>query len=185
MIRELQQDAENRMKKSIESLHNELSKIRTGRAHPSLLYHIKIDYYGSIVPLTQVANVSTQDARTLTVQPWEKKLVQVIEKAILESDLGLNPSTNGDLIRIPIPALNEQRRKELVKVLGNEVEKARVAIRNVRRDANNDIKELLKDKTISEDDERRGEELIQKLTDIYIDVAERKMKQREADIMTV
>lgn len=185
MIREIQQDAENRMQKSIEALHTELSKLRTGRAHPSLLEHIRVDYYGSMMPLNQVANVTAPDARTLAVQPWEKKMVQIIEKAIMESDLGLNPATSGDLIRVPIPALNEQRRKELVKVLRAESEKARVSIRNIRRDANNDLKELLKEKEISEDDERRAQEVIQKITDKYTEEVDKILAQRETDIMTV
>jgi len=185
MIREIQQDAENRMQKSIEALHTELSKLRTGRAHPSLLEHIRVDYYGSMMPLNQVANVTAPDARTLAVQPWEKKMVQIIEKAIMESDLGLNPATSGDLIRVPIPALNEQRRKELVKVLRAESEKARVSIRNIRRDANNDLKELLKEKEISEDDERRAQEVIQKITDKYTEEVDKILVQRETDIMTV
>ncbi len=185
MINEISQDAEQRMKKSIEVLQNELAKLRTGRAHPSLLEHIRVDYYGSSTPLNQVANVSVLDARTLSVQPWEKTMVGAIEKAILESDLGLNPATTGELIRIPLPALTEERRKELVKVLRSEAEKARVAIRNIRRDSNGDFKDLLKEKEITEDDERRAQDRIQKITDKYVAEVDTILSEKEADLMAV
>ena len=151
MINDIARDAKHRMEKSIETFHSELAKLRTGRAHPSLLEHIRVDYYGTPTPLNQVANVNVQDARTLNVSPWEKNMVQVVEKAIMESDLGLNPATTGQLIRIPLPALTEERRRDLTKVLRSEAEKTRVAIRNVRRDANHTVKELLKEKEITED----------------------------------
>lgn len=185
MINEINKNSETRMKKCIDALHTELAKLRTGRAHPSLLEHIRVDYYGSLMPLNQVANVSAQDGRTLMVQPWEKKMVSVVEKAIRESDLGLNPATTGDIIRIPLPALTEERRKELVKLLRAESERSRVAIRNVRRDAIQEIKDLLKEKLITEDEERRAEEMVQKLTDKYIAEVEQILSQKETDIMTV
>lgn len=185
MLNEIKQNAEKRMKKSIDVLHNELAKLRTGRAHPSLLEHVRVDYYGSEVPLSQVANVTVLDARTLSVSPWEKQMVQVVEKAIMESDLGLNPATSGQLIRIPLPALTEERRKELIKVLRNEAEKARVAIRNVRRDANNDVKDLLKEKEITEDEERGSQDGIQKLTDKHIAEVESILSQKEKDILEI
>ncbi len=185
MIRDIQTEAEARMKKAVEALHAELGKLRTGRAHIGLVEHVRVDYYGSMMPLSQVANISVPDARTLSIQPWEKKMVQAIEKAIMEADLGLNPATNGDVIRLPRPALREERRKELVKVLRQEGAKPRVSVRNVRRDANTDIKELLKEKTITEDDERRAEETIQKLTDKYVAEVDQVLEAREKDIMTV
>src|SRR5688572_28238677 len=158
------QEAELRMQKSIESFKHEMSKMRTGRAHPSLLEHIRIDYYGSEVPLSQVSNVTVQDARTLMISPWEKKLISVIEKAIMTSNLGLNPATSGDVIRIPLPPLTEERRKDLIKVVRNEAENARVSIRNSRRDANTVLKEALKAKTMTEDEEHRLADNVQKLT---------------------
>jgi ribosome recycling factor len=185
MIEEIKQDARARMKKSIEALRHELSKIRTGRAHPSLLDHIKVDYYGSEVPLAQAANVTAEDARTLSVTPWEKSMVQVIEKAIMTSDLGLNPNTAGSVIRIPMPPLTEERRKDLVRVVRAEGEGARVAVRNIRRDANNDLKELLKAKDISEDDERRGADDIQKLTDEYVKEVDKLLGVKEAELMEI
>jgi ribosome recycling factor len=185
MINDIKQDAEQRMKKCIEALHNELAKLRTGRAHPSLLEHVRVDYYGSPVPLSQVANISVLDARTLSVAPWEKDMVAKVEKAILESDLGLNPAVSGTLMRIPLPALTEERRKDLVKVLRGESEKTRVAIRNVRRDANHHVKELLKDKDISEDDDRRAQDLIQKLTDQHVAEVDKILAQKETDLMQV
>ncbi|OGT30144.1 MAG: ribosome recycling factor [Gammaproteobacteria bacterium RIFCSPHIGHO2_12_FULL_35_23] len=185
MIKEISQQAETRMKKSVEALQTELAKLRTGRAHTSLLEHIKVEYYGSLMPLNQVANVAVLDARTLSVQPWEKNMVTVVEKAILESDLGLNPATSGMLIRIPLPALTEERRRELTKVLRNEGEKAKVAIRNIRRDSNNELKELLKEKAVTEDDERKSQEAIQKLTDKFIAEVETVLAQKEADLMTL
>jgi len=185
MIDEIIEDARNRMGKSVEAFKAELSKIRTGRAHPSLLDHIRIDYYGSEVPLTQAANVAVEDARTLTVTPWEKSMVQVIEKAIMTSDLGLNPNTAGTVIRIPMPPLTEERRRDLVRVVRAEAEGARVAIRNIRRDANSDFKDLLKEKEISEDDERRAQDDIQKLTDRFIQEADKLLGGKEAELMEI
>ncbi|WP_455234019.1 ribosome recycling factor [Thiogranum longum] len=185
MIDETIEDARTRMGKSIEALKSELSKIRTGRAHPSLLDHIKVDYYGSEVPLTQAANISVEDSRTLTVTPWEKAMVPVIEKAIMTSDLGLNPNTAGSVIRIPMPPLTEERRKDLVRIVRSEGEGARVAIRNIRRDANTDFKDLLKEKEISEDDERRAEEEIQKLTDHFVKEVDQVLAKKEAELMEI
>jgi len=185
MINEIHKDAEQRMKKSIEALKADLVKLRTGRAHPSLLDQITVEYYGSEVPLSQVANISVGDARTLTVTPWEKKMVPVIEKAILNSDLGLNPATAGDVIRIPLPPLTEERRRDLIKVVRQEGEKARVAIRNIRRDAIHQLKELLKEKEISEDEERRAEEAIQKLTDRMVAEVEKVVAEKEKDLMEI
>ena len=185
MIDEIIEDAEVRMNKSIEALKNEMSKIRTGRAHTSLLDQISVSYYGTDTPLNQVANVTVEDARTLAVSPWEKSMIQDIEKAIMSSDLGLNPTTSGVTIRIPLPPLTEERRKDMVKLVRNEAEGGRVAIRNIRRDANSDFKTLLKEKEISEDDERRAEELIQKLTDQKITEIEKILEVKEADLMSV
>jgi ribosome recycling factor len=173
------------MDKSVEALRHDLAKIRTGRAHTGLLDHIQVDYYGSMVPLSQVANVGLGDARTITVQPWEKKMVPVVEKAIRESDLGLNPATVGDLIRVPMPALTEERRKELTKVVRHEGENAKVAVRNLRRDANTHLKELLKKKLVSEDDERRAQDEIQKLTDRHIADIDKLIGEKEKEILTV
>ncbi|WP_097460176.1 ribosome recycling factor [Mangrovitalea sediminis] len=185
MITEIRKDTENRMKKSIESLHVAFNKIRTGRAHPSILDSVMVNYYGQETPLKQIASVTAEDSRTLAVSPWEKNLVPVIEKAIMSSDLGLNPSSTGDLIRVPMPALTEETRKEMVKHARNEAEHARVAVRNVRRDANNDIKELLKEKEISEDEERKAMDDIQKLTDRYVAEVDRFLKEKEADLMEI
>jgi ribosome recycling factor len=185
MIDDILKDAKERMAKSVETLRHELTKLRTGRAHTSLLDHIMVDYYGSEVPLKQVANVGVEDARTLTVTPWEKQMVQVIEKAILKSDLGLNPNTAGTVMRIPLPPLTEERRRDMIKVVKHEAEGARVAIRNIRRDANNDFKELLKEKEISEDDERRAQEQIQKLTDAAIAEVEKVLQAKEAELMEI
>ncbi|MGJ0486060.1 MAG: ribosome recycling factor [Methylomicrobium sp.] len=185
MISDIQQDAASRMGKSIEALKHEFSKIRTGRAHPSLLDQISVSYYGTDSSLSQVANIAVEDARTLTITPWEKNMVQAIEKAILKSDLGLNPSTNGMTIRIPLPPLTEQRRRELVKVVKHEAENGRVAIRNIRRDANNAIKEALKEKLISEDDARNAEEKIQKITDQYVKEVEKLLEAKEADLLSL
>jgi ribosome recycling factor len=185
MLQDIRKDAESRMQKSIDSLRNELSKIRAGRAHPSLLEHIRVDYYGTETPLTQVANVTVQDARTLAVSPWEKDMVGKIERAIMESDLGLNPATSGTLIRVPLPPLTEERRRELGKVVRNEGENAKVAIRNVRRDANNDVKELLKEKEVSEDEARRSEDDIQKITDRFVKEIDEIVKDKEADLLEV
>lgn len=185
MISDIQQNAATRMGKSIESLKHEFSKIRTGRAHPSLLDQITVPYYGNESPLSQVANVSVEDARTLSITPWEKNMVSVIEKAILKSDLGLNPATNGMVIRIPLPPLTEERRRSLVKVVKNEAENGRVAIRNIRRDANAEIKDALKEKLISEDEARGAEEKIQKLTDQYIKEVEKLLETKEADLLSI
>ncbi len=173
------------MQKSLESLKSALSRIRTGRAHAGLLDHIHVDYYGSMVPLSQVANVGVQDARTISVQPWEKKMVSVVDKAIRESDLGLNPVTVGELIRVPMPPLSEERRRELAKVCKSEGEQAKVAVRNLRRDANEQLKRLLKDKAISEDDERKGQDEVQKLTDRYIGEIDKQIAAKEQEILTV
>lgn len=181
----IRKEAEAKMVKTLEALKNDLSKLRTGRAHPSLLEHIKVDYYGTPTPLSQVANVSVGDARTLMVTPWEKNLIQAIEKAILTAELGLNPSNSGSAIRVPLPPLNEERRKELTKMVKNEGENARVAVRNARRDANNHYKELLKAKTMSEDDERRAQDAMQKLTDKYIAEVDKLLIAKEAELMEV
>ncbi|MGX2041595.1 ribosome recycling factor [Methylocaldum sp. MU1018] len=185
MIDDVQKRTTERMKKSIEALKHELAKIRTGRAHPSLLDHIMVSYYGNEVPLTQTANVAVEDARTLTVTPWERSMVQAIEKAIMTSDLGLNPSTAGSVIRVPMPPLTEQRRRDLIKVVRHEAENARVAIRNIRRDANNELKAALKEKQISEDQERRSQEQIQKLTDQYIKDIDALLGEKEADLLAI
>lgn len=178
-------DAEARMQKSIESFKIDVSKIRTGRAHPSLLDQIRVDYYGNETPLSQVANVTVGDARTLVVTPWEKRMMQVIEKAIMTSDLGLNPASSSDVIRVPLPALTEERRKELTKIVRNEAESARVSIRNVRRDANNGLKESLKKKEIAEDEERRLTDNIQKLTDKYIAEIDHILAAKETELMAI
>ena len=185
MINEIQQDAEQRMQRSIAALSNELTRMRTGRAHPSLLEHITVDYYGQATPIKQVANVSVEDARTLAVTPWEKTLVPAVEKAILSADLGLNPVTAGTTIRVPLPALTEERRKEFVKLVRQEAENARVAVRNIRRDANADIKQLLKEKAITEDDERRSQEQTQHLTDKYVREIDQLLAQKEKDLLAV
>lgn len=185
MINEIQNSADSKMQKSLEVLKNNLAKVRTGRAHAGLLDHVTVDYYGSPVPISQIANVNLLDARTIGVKPFETKMAGAIEKAIRDSDLGLNPSSMGDLIRVPMPMLTEERRKDLIKVVRAEAEDGRVALRNVRRDANNDFKNLLKDKEISEDDARRGEEIIQKLTDKYVAEVEKLLIAKEADLMAV
>ncbi|MGB1580469.1 MAG: ribosome recycling factor [Nevskiales bacterium] len=185
MIDEIHQDADKRMQKSITALQGEFAKIRTGRAHPSLLNHITVDYYGSEVPLSQVANLSVEDARTLSVTPWEKPMVPVIEKAIMTSDLGLNPSTAGTVIRIVMPPLTEERRRDLVKVVRAEAENGRVSVRNARRDANNDLKDMVKEKMISEDDQHRGEADIQKLTDKYIEKIDALVAAKEEEMMSI
>jgi ribosome recycling factor len=184
-IAEIRKSTEQKMVKSIDALKHDLAKIRTGRAHAGLLDHIQVDYYGSMVPLSQVANVGLGDARTITVQPWEKKMVPVVEKAIRESDLGLNPATTGDLIRVPMPALTEERRKELTKVVKHEGENAKVAVRNLRRDANNHLKDMLKKKEVSEDDERRAQDDVQKLTDRFIADIDKLITEKEKEILTV
>jgi ribosome recycling factor len=184
-IADIKKNAETKMAKSVEALKNDLQKVRTGRAHPGILDQVHVDYYGSMVPISQVANVSLLDARTISVQPWEKGMGPKIEKAIRESDLGLNPSSQGDLLRVPMPALTEERRKELTKVVRHEGENAKVAIRNLRRDANEHLKKLLKDKEISEDDERRAQDEVQKLTDRTISEVDRLVQAKEADILAV
>lgn len=185
MIDDIVKDARTRMNKSIEALKGELSKIRTGRAHVSVLDHIHVEYYGSQVPLSQVAKLSAEDARTLTVTPWEKDMVGKIEKAIMTSDLGLNPATAGTVIRIPMPPLTEERRRELGKVVRHEGENAKIAIRNIRRDANSDLKGFLKEKEISEDEERRGQDSIQKLTDERVAEVDRIVADKEKELMEV
>ncbi len=185
MIDEIKKDAEARMGKSVESLKHELGKLRAGRAHPSLLDQISVDYYGTATPLSQIANINASDARTLTVAPWEKTMVQPIEKAIMESDLGLNPATAGTTIRIPLPPLTEERRRDLAKVVKAEGESAKVAIRNIRRDANSDFKDLVKEKEISEDDERRAEADVQKLTDRFVSDVDQTVQAKEADLMEI
>ena len=185
MIDDIKQDTESRMKKTLVALDQEFTRIRTGRAHPSLLSHIMVDYYGAEVPISQVANVTIEDSRTLNVTPWEKDVVKVVEKAIINSNLGLNPLTAGMVIRIPMPALTEERRRELVKVVRKESENSRVSIRNLRRDANSDLKLLLKDKDISEDDDRRGQDNIQKLTDNYIKKIDEALAVKEKELMEV
>ncbi len=185
MIDDIKTDATTRMGKSVEALVHELAKVRTGRAHPSLLDHIRVDYYGSEVPLSQVANINTEDARTLTVTPWEKTMVAPVEKAIMTSDLGLNPMSAGTVIRVPMPPLTEERRKDLIRVVRQEAEGAKVAIRNIRRDANHELKELVKEKVISEDDERRGQEIIQNLTDQHIKKVDEVLGEKEKDLMEI
>lgn len=185
MIDDVKKDATARMQKSAEALKDALSKLRTGRAHTSLLDHIRVSYYGNDVPLNQVANVGTADSRTLTITPWEKQMVPVIEKAIMTSDLGLMPATSGTLIRVPMPPLTEERRREIVKVAKHEAENARVAVRNVRRDSNSELKNLLKDKKISEDDEHRAQDEIQKLTDQHIANIDKILAAKEAELLEV
>jgi ribosome recycling factor len=185
MLADIKKDARTRMGKSLDSLRHELAKIRTGRAHPSLLEHIHVDYYGSQVPINQAANVSVDDARTLAVTPWDKNMVQVIEKAILTSDLGLNPSTAGQVIRIPLPPLTKERRLELGKVVHNEGENAKIAIRNIRRDANHHLKELLKEKEITEDEERRTEGEIQQITDEAVNQVDQIVAEKEQDLLEI
>lgn len=184
-IADVKKTAEQKMHKSIETLKANFGKVRTGRAHTGLLDHIQVDYYGTPTQLSQVANVTLIDARTIGVQPWEKKMVSVVEKAIRESDLGLNPSTHGDMIRVPTPALTEERRRDLVKLVKGEAEDAKIAIRNVRRDANEGLKKLLKDKAVSEDDERRAQDEVQKLTDKFVAEVDKTLAEKEKEIMTV
>ncbi len=185
MIDDIKSDATTRMGKSVDALGLELAKIRTGRAHPSLLDHVMVSYYGSDMPIKQVANVSVEDGRTLAVTPWEQNMVGPVEKAIMNSDLGLNPSTAGSVIRVPLPPLTEERRKDLIRVVRQEAEQARVAIRNIRRDANSDLKDLVKEKLISEDDERRGGEIIQKLTDQHVKDVDKVLADKEKDLMAI
>jgi len=185
MINDIKKDAEVRMQKSVESLNTDLGKIRTGRANPGLLDHVIVEYYGNPTPLPQVASVSVADSRTLLVTPWEKPLVPVIEKAILNSDLGLNPASAGTAIRVPMPPLTEERRKEMIRVVRAEGESARIAVRNIRRDANNHLKELVKEKEISEDEERRAADAIQKITDKYIAEIDQMLIEKEKDLMEI
>lgn len=185
MIEGILKDAETRMSKSVDSLCTELTKIRTGRAHPSLLDQIMVDYYGTDTPINQVANVTVEDSRTLAVAPWEKQMVAVVEKAIMNSGLGLNPSTAGNLIRIPMPPLTEERRRELVKVVKNDGESAKIAIRNIRRDANSDFKELLKEKEISEDESRQAEDSVQKITDKFVISVDEVIAVKEKELMEI
>lgn len=185
MINDLKKDAAERMQKCVLSLRNELKKLRTGRAHTSLLDHIKVDYYGSEVPLQQVASVALEDARTITVTPWEKNMVGAIEKAIMKSELGLTPNTAGTVIRVPMPPLTEERRRDLTKVVRHEAENARVAVRNVRRDVLSDLKDMLKEKLISQDDDRRAQDEIQKLTDKYVAEIDQILAAKEKEIMQV
>jgi ribosome recycling factor len=185
MLEDIKKDAADRMAKCVAALRNELKKLRTGRASTSLLEHVRVDYYGSEVPLTQVANVAVEDSRTLTVVPWEKQMVPVIEKAIMKADLGLNPATAGTVIRVPLPALTEERRRELTRVVRHEGEGARVAIRNVRRDVMHELKEMLKEKLVSEDVDRKAQEEVQKLTDKYVAEVDQVLAEKEKDLMQV
>ncbi|REG86888.1 ribosome recycling factor [Marinomonas pollencensis] len=185
MINEILKDAEERMGKAVSSVESAFKKIRTGRAHPSILDSVKVNYYGSETPLSQVANITVEDARTLGVSPWESNLVPEIEKAIMKSDLGLNPATNGSLIRIPMPALTEETRRNYFKQAKSEAESGRIAIRNIRRDANGSLKDLVKEKEISEDDERRGQDQVQKITDKYVALVEERLAAKEKDLMEI
>ena len=184
-IKQVQDDAREKMHSSLNSLKNELSKVRSGRAHAGLFDQIQIDYYGTMTPLSQVATVSVLDSQTLSVTPWDKKLVAVVDKAVRESDLGLNPAVNGDAIRVPMPPLTEERRRELVKVVKSHTESCKISIRNIRRDANNRLKDLLKGKTISEDDERRAASSVQELTNLNISEAEKIFSVKETDLLSV
>ena len=184
-IADVKKTTEQKMQKSIETLKADLAKVRTGRAHTGILDHVMVDYYGTPTQITQVANVTLLDARTIGVQPWEKKMIAVIEKAIRESDLGLNPATQGDVIRVPTPPLTEERRKEMVKLVKGEGEDAKVAVRNIRRDANEGLKKLLKDKAVSEDEERRAQDEVQKLTDKFVAEIDKLMVEKEKEILTV
>ena len=185
MIADVKKSAEQKMKKTLETLKADFGKIRTGRAHTGLLDHVLVDYYGTPTPVSGVANVTLLDARTIAVTPWDKKMAGVVEKAIRNSDLGLNPATVGDVVRVPMPALTEERRRDLVKVVHREAENARVAVRNIRRDANNHLKDLLKKKQVAEDEERRAQDEIQKLTDRYISEVDKTMAAKEADLVVV
>jgi len=185
MLEEVKKTAEQRMQKSLEALRNDLGKVRTGRAHTGLLDHVMVEYYGSMVAVNQVANVTLGDARTINVQPYEKSMIGKVEKAIRDGDLGLNPATNGDLIRVPMPMLTEERRRDLIKVVRSEAENAKVSVRNVRRDANDSLKKLLKDKDISEDDERRMQDEVQKLTDRNVAEIDKMLQAKETDLMAV
>ena len=184
-VNQIKKTTDEKMRKSVDALKTDLAKVRTGRAHTGILDHIKVDYYGNETPLSQVANITLVDSRTIGVQPWEKKMAPAIEKAIRDSDLGLNPATQGDVVRVPMPALTEERRKELIKVVKHEGENAKVAIRNLRRDAIHHLKELLKNKAIPEDQERRAQDEVQKLTDRYVAEVDKHLQQKEADLMQV
>jgi ribosome recycling factor len=185
MIADIKKTAETKMLKSVDALKHDLQKVRTGRAHTGLLDHLHVDYYGAPLPIAQCANITLADARTIAVQPWEKKMVQVIEKAIRDSDLGLNPATSGDVIRVPMPALTEERRRDLIKVVRHEAENARIAVRNIRRDANEHLKKLLKDHSVAEDDERHAQVDVQKLTDRFIAEIDKVLAAKEADLMAI
>jgi len=185
MLEDIKKTAEQKMQKSLEALKNDLAKIRTGRAHTGLLDHVMVDYYGSMVSVNQVANVNLGDSRTINVQPYEKNMISKVEKAIRDSDLGLNPATNGDLIRVPMPMLTEERRKDLTKIVRSECENAKVSIRNVRRDANDSLKKLIKDKEISEDDERRAQDEVQKFTDKAVAEVDKMLLAKETELMAV
>lgn len=185
MIADIKKNVEQKMSKSLEALKADLGKIRTGRAHTGILDHVMVDYYGNPTPVNQVANVTLTDARTIGVQPYEKNMVGPIEKAIRDSDLGLNPATNGDLIRVPMPMLTEERRRDLIKVVKSEGENAKVAVRNIRRDANEQLKKLLKDKEVGEDEERRAQDEVQKLTDRFVAEIDKSLQAKEADLMAI
>ena len=185
MIADIKKNAEQKMHKSLETLKADFGKVRTGRAHTGILDHVTVDYYGNPTPINQVANLTLVDARTIGVQPWEKNMVAQVEKAIRDADLGLNPATNGDLIRVPMPMLTEERRRDLIKVVKGEAENARVAVRNVRRDANEQLKKLLKEKEVSEDEERRAQDDVQKLTDRFVAEIDKALQSKETDLMAV
>src|SRR4051794_26122223 len=185
MISDVRNSAEQKMARSIETLKADLAKVRTGRAHTGLLDHIHVDYYGSSIPLSQAANITLADPRTIGVQPWEKKMIPVVEKAIRDADLGLNPATSGEMIRVPMPALTEERRRDLIKLVHKEAEAGKIAVRNIRRDANEHLKKLLKDKACSEDDERHAQQDVQKLTDRYIGEIDKVLHAKEADLMAI
>lgn len=184
-IADIKTTAEQKMNKTVETLKNDLGKVRTGRAHPGIVDHVMVDYYGTMMPINQVANVTLADGRTISIQPWEKKMVGPVEKAIRDSDLGVNPATHGDVIRIPMPPLTEERRRDLTKIVRHEAEDARVATRNVRRDANDHLKRLLKDHGVSEDEERKAQDEVQKMTDRHIAEIDQMLLQKEADLMAV
>jgi ribosome recycling factor len=185
MLEDIKKDAVDRMQKCVQAFKNELKRLRTGRAHPSLLEHIRVEYYGNEVPLQQVANVAAEDARTLTVTPWEKSMVGVIEKAIMKSDLGLMPNTAGTVIRVPMPPLTEERRRDLTKVVRHEAENARVAVRNVRRDVMNELREMLKEKLVSQDDDRRAQDEVQKFTDKHVAEIDQLLGEKEKELMQI
>jgi ribosome recycling factor len=185
MIADIKKNVEQKMIKSLEAMKADLGKVRTGRAHTGILDHVTVDYYGSPTLLSQVANVTLIDARTIGVQPWEKKMISVVEKAIRDADLGLNPSTNGDIIRVPMPMLTEERRRDMIKIVRSEAENAKVSVRNIRRDANEQLKKLLKDKEVGEDDERRAQDEVQKLTDRFVVEIDKALQQKETDLLAV